>query len=351
MRNLRIGYSPLSSDLNAAGDRRRIVFWAKARGHEIVTDLSSKVDLIVASEKSNFGSPFFEKCKAPILFDLVDAYLSPSGFLPDFARGLAKAVSGEISNGLKPFSSHIADFCKSAGGVVCSSVEQEILIQKYNQNTHVILDSHDEIPFLDAKKVRNPRTDSFGLLWEGQPATVRGVGEINLTLKELALKYSINLNFVTDEEYFLLLGKFLKAKTKDILRKELPDLIEEIELKPWSINNLVRTAIKSDFAIIPINLDVPMQRLKPENRLLIMWRLGLPCLTSASPAYIRTATQAGVDATCKDSKEWLAKLSRLMNDPNFAFTEIEKGQAFVSENHTSSILLSRWDRAVESVLG
>lgn len=57
MRKLKIGYWPLSESLLAAGDRRRLVFWANARGHEIVRDLNQNVDVIVASENSDFNSP------------------------------------------------------------------------------------------------------------------------------------------------------------------------------------------------------------------------------------------------------------------------------------------------------
>ena len=46
MKKLRIGYVPNSKNLDAPGDRRRIVFWAKARGHEIVTNLDDNFDAI-----------------------------------------------------------------------------------------------------------------------------------------------------------------------------------------------------------------------------------------------------------------------------------------------------------------
>ena len=73
VRKLRIGYWPLSQTLLAAGDRRRLISWANARGHEIVQDIHQKVDVIVASENSDFNSRFFTQKSTPIIFDLVDA--------------------------------------------------------------------------------------------------------------------------------------------------------------------------------------------------------------------------------------------------------------------------------------
>ena len=45
MKKLRIGYVPINKALNAPGDRRRIVFWAKERGHEVVTNLEEKSEI------------------------------------------------------------------------------------------------------------------------------------------------------------------------------------------------------------------------------------------------------------------------------------------------------------------
>ena len=69
MRKLKVGYWPLVKTFNSAGDRRRLVFWAQARGHTLVTDLSQKVDVIVASENADFNSPFFLKNRTPVVFD------------------------------------------------------------------------------------------------------------------------------------------------------------------------------------------------------------------------------------------------------------------------------------------
>ena len=59
MRKMKIGYWSLSPTLKSAGDRRRLIFWAKARGHDIVIDRTQKVDVIVASENSDFNSKYF----------------------------------------------------------------------------------------------------------------------------------------------------------------------------------------------------------------------------------------------------------------------------------------------------
>ena len=351
MRKLKIGYWPLSEDLKSAGDRRRVVFWAKARGHEIVTDLRQNVDVIIASEKSDFNSPAFANPKTPIIFDLIDAYLSPLNSYDDLARGIAKRLSGQISGGVKPFSHHVKDFCLSVAAVICSSVEQEKVIRPYNLNTHIILDSHDEIPFIDAKLNKPKSGSEIRILSEGQPATIRGVQEISSTLTQLTRTNSLHFDFVTDESYFEFLDKYIKRRTLTLLKKDLGEIFPRVSITPWTLTNLADTARRSSIAMIPSNLSVPMQLLKPENRLLIMWRLGLPCLTSSSPAYIRVTNQAGVNGACKDPETWQLNFNRLLNDSSFAYNEIVRGQNYLSENHSHRILLEKWDRAIESVMG
>jgi hypothetical protein len=351
VRKLKIGYWPLSPNLKSPGDRRRIIFWANARGHSIVTDLNQSVDVIVASENSDFNSQFLNKRKIPIIFDLVDAYLSPLNAFEDFARGFAKHVSHQISGGIKPFSHHVRDFCHNASAVICSSIEQEAQIKRYNQNTHVILDSHDEIPFVNQTDSKTPITGHHRILWEGQPATIGGIKQVSSSLAEISKTTSLAFDIVTDEKYFQFLNKFLERRTYSLLKKNLGRSVYLAKITPWSAENLARCARASSLAIIPIDLSVPMQRLKPENRLLIMWRLGLPCLTSPSPAYLRVSDEAGVSATCNTPEEWLESSQRIINDPFFAFSHISAGQNYLREKHNRSILLKKWDLAFDSVMG
>lgn len=350
MKKLKIGYAPLSKDLKAAGDRRRLTFWAMSRGHEIITDLDRKVDILFVSEKANFNSSFFAKTNVPIVFDLVDAYLSPSSRTDDLARGIAKRLSCEITGGIKSFSSHIRDFCVSADAVICSSIEQEEVISKLNSRTHVILDSHEEIDFLEISKSNPKRTNENGILWEGQPATIPGIKQLSSALLQYQENNHIKLDFVTDETYFKILGKYFKFHTSSLIQRNLSKDFENFRISPWSVDNLLTAAKNCKLGLIPIDLSIPMQRLKPENRMLIMWRLGLPCLTSPSPAYIRVASKAGVSSICHDSGSWLRKMKNLLENEDFAHEEILKGQNYLRENHSKQILLKKWDNVVESVM-
>lgn len=350
VRKLRIGYQPLSADLSHPGDRRRAVFWAQNRGHEIITDLHQPVDVILLTERANFGLYPKSAHGVPIIFDLVDGYLASESVAHDWLRGFSKVIAGQLTGIPRPFTHFVQDLCRTASAVVCSSPEQRNMILPFSKNVHVILDSHNEMPMLDFKNVYRDTREGSNILWEGMPATLGGVKQFANGLRAGRLKDSLHFTFVTNTKYYRLLGQYLPNDTSALLRRSIGDLYSQSDIVPWSLENVISVASKSSAAVIPIQLSSPLQYMKPENRLLIMWRLGLPCLTSASPAYQRVTTMAGLDTICASEEDWEAKLLQIIENPEFAREIVRRGQEFLQENHTSEILLAKWDRAVESVL-
>ena len=348
MRKLRIGYQPMSADLSQPGDRRRVVFWANHRGHEIVTDLIQTTDVILLSEKADLSALPRKAASTPIIFDLVDAYLAPENGTKDWLRGASKVLTGQISGPPKRFTKFVEELCSRSSAVICSSPEQQETILPFSTNVHVILDSHDELPMVPFNK--NSQRQTQRILWEGMPATIRGVAQIGEAAISIEKQKKIELAFVTDEKYFLLSNRYIQRDTVSLLANILKGASGFSTVIPWSIRNLVEQAMLSDVAVIPIDLSKPIQYLKPENRLLIMWRLGLPCLTSPSPAYLRVAKKAKVDSICDSPTEWKSKIAEILENRDRAEENATLGQAYLREFHNTDLLLERWDRAFESVL-
>lgn len=338
-------------ELRCSWRQAKISFWTKSRGHEITTDLTQKVDVIVASEYADLRSKIFSDTKTPIVFDLIDSYLCAKNPIDDFIRGTLKRLDSQISSGVQYYTNYIKEFCNVSNAVICSSPEQEIMIKEFNTNTHVILDSHKELPFVDIDlRSRTSHDQIKTILWEGQPATIPGISHIGSVLKSVADIYNLEFSFVTDKEYFRVLNKYFRGKTINLIQKVSGLNYDQFSVTKWSPKELILRSEASYLSIIPIDLTVPLIRFKPENRLLIMWRLGLPCLTSASPAYVRVAKKAGVNAICESPSQWGFKMQQLLDDPELAQAEALKGQAYVREHHSDSLLLKKWDEAVESAM-
>ena len=348
MKQLRIGYQSLSPDLSHPGDRRRVVFWAKHRGHKIITDLAEPVDIYLLSEKADFG--LFPKSAngKPIIFDLVDAYLAKERPTKDWFRGASKVITGQLSGAPKPFTKFVQNLCRDSSAVICSSPEQRETILPFSKNVHVILDSHDELPMVQF--AHREISTSPQILWEGLPATIGGLSQMAPLLQHINNMKNLELNCVTNVKYFQLLGRFFERDTASLLKRRLGSAFEYSRILPWNTENLISTAMKSSCAVIPIDLAGPIQNLKPENRLLIMWRLGLPCLTSPSPAYTRTAAAAGTDTICRNPNDWQQKLELILSEPSIAEEIVTKGQNYLKEFHNTDVLLEKWDRVFNSVL-
>ena len=349
MKTLRIGYVPNSKKLDAPGDRRRIVFWAKARGHEIVTNLDDKFDVLVLSERSDLGFFVNRKIKAPIIFDLVDGYLARESLAKDWFRGTSKVVTRQLSGLPRPFTQFVQDMCITASAVICSSPEQSELISKHSKNVHVILDSHDEIPWLEFQGNGDEFKTNRNLLWEGLPVTLGGIKNLSQPLIHENREYGTGIKFVTDQEYYRLLGQYFPASTGKLLSNLLGPMSRDTELISWNVENLVSSAKLSRAAIIPVMLSNKLQYFKPENRLLIMWKLALPTIVSATPAYTRVSNISGSDIVSKDNSEWAEKLT-LLHNQDYAEDLVRRGQDYLKTNHTEEILLLKWDNAFESVL-
>lgn len=350
MKRLRIGYQGCSPDLSHPGDRRRVVFWASSRGHEIVTDLNEKVDVILLSERADFGA-FPKKARGvPIIFDLIDGYLAGGDRTADLFRGISKVLAGQLSGWPQPFTSFVENLCLSSSAVICSSIEQQKTIAPFSKNVHIILDSHQEFPMTHFKGIRGKKVDTKGLIWEGMPATLGGFKDIQPSLLATNLQTRLKINFVTNASYFQVLGKYIPKDTSSLVRKYMGELYNFTHIIPWSVDNLVSTANVSDLAIIPIDLASPLQLLKPENRLLIMWRLGLPCLTSPTPAYVRVADLARSDTICRSKEEWELKLNEILHNADMAESIVKRGQEYIHEFHNSEVILGKWDNAFQSIL-
>ena len=347
MKSLTIGYQPLSVDLSHAGDRRRLAFWAKCRGHRITTDLSEAVDVVVLSERANFHKFPKKAMGVPTVFDLVDGYLSKESIVSDWARGTVKILTGQLGGTPKPFTSFVKNLCEKVDAVVCSSPEQSEMVKLYSKNVHHILDSHSELPLTPFS--HNQFRTQRRVIWEGMAATIAGIRQLDEVLYQIDKKNSLGATFVVNEKYFRLLGKYFSTETLPLLRSNLPKFEGEVRLVDWTPSNLVSHASNCDLALIPTNLDSPIQNLKAENRLLIMWRLGLPCLTSASPAYQRVANISQVDSVCRASNDWLDKITNILSDPLLAEDHVRRGQSYVHEYHNDDLLLAKWDSVFDSV--
>jgi hypothetical protein len=335
MKRLRIGIFPFSQDFGHPADRRRLVSWAKKRNHELCLNKSKGVDLIFISEACDFlkESSFIGP---PKVFDLIDGYLSPQNLVTDLLRGSSKALVGQHKTYPRFYRSILTETCSNVDLVICSSEEQKSTILPFNPRVEVILDNHSEFPFLRFNSEAS--SERFSLFWEGTTHTLRALEKMvnNVHLND------VELNIVTDLKHPLVLGKYFKQD----VAKRLTKSIGNSNFVSWSVENVVRSASRSSLAILPLEQSDNLQLFKPENRLLIMFRLGLPSLTSDIYSYRRVEKAIGSQVVCRNYVDWLTTINSFKENLDLMEYQVSKGQEYLLETHTEEILFEKWDKVI-----
>ena len=274
----------------------------------------------------------------------MDPYLSvprtdPKGLL----RGLAKFVAGQSRRLRLDHWKALEEMCRRADAVICSTEEQRRTVLPFCDNTHIILDIH---AMYGAAKVDYAAGDAFHLVWEGLPHNLVFFREIDDVLRGLASRRRITLHLVTALRYRQYADKYRARRAEDLAR----GLSVPVRLYEWDERTCPPILAAGDLALIPVPLGDPFAAGRPENKLLLLWRMGVPTVVSATPAYSRAMAGAGLSMACRNAEEWREILEKYMEDEEARRDAGCRGRAFVEANHGQERVLAQWDELFRSVL-
>ena len=340
-----IGYLPHSSDLSRPVDRRRFPRYAEMRGlaFDLVSDWGT-YRTVVLSTTADITQWVTAPGDCRVIVDLPDSFLDEGWSPKRAARGLAKWVGGEVGRPILSYRRAMQRMLERADAVVCSTDDQAERITPHNANVHPILDLHGEFECLSPVAHESRRLD---LVWEGLTATLPAVEAILPALRSVARELEVRLHLVTDLESPRYMNKFLLRRTENLVA----DWGIEVELHQWGIKTLTEVSRRCGIAIVPVDLTDPMAVGKPENRMRIFWRLGVPVVASASPANVRAASLAGLDkrTLCSTNSDWENTLKRLHALPEERITVASAGQEVALTAYSEESLACRWDRLFDSL--
>jgi len=340
----RIGYVPYSESFSHPGDCRRFAGYAAFRNFPIeVAHFGEKYDLVVLSERADV-SLWCDYVHGKVVYDFIDSYLAiPHEDIKGCLRGIAKFVSGQHSRLQFNYWETIRNMCRRADAVVCTTEMQRSLILPNCGNAHVVLDMHDSV-VSEIKRDYNVRSP-FKLVWEGLPGNISQLKEIQEVLCYLDDQYRIELHLVTDLVGYRFLGNLWEVSST----KAAQQIFSRVKVHEWNRETCARIIGQCDVAVIPINLLDPLVAGKPENKLLLLWRMGMPVVTSATPAYLSAMRDAGLSLACKDGSEWINVLDKLLLNEDARSIAGIKGREFVNKNHSKDQLVEKWDGVFRSV--
>lgn len=343
----KIGYLGFSNDYSHIGDRRRFAHYAESRGIELQAQISPNLDILVVTplrDLRKIANSVGKRTK--LILDLVDGYLHEKpGIIKDFGRGIIRNSSKEL-RGFSRYSKTLTEFILQADTVVVGTIEQASLVKSINPkaNTPVILDYHQEIPELKSNTMHSKNRDlNKVFFWEGQSSNLKHlIGQID---KVLSGKGAERLIILTNPEFNLLANRFFKVESEEYLYAQIEkDFQEKIQLREWSPKALLASSIEANVSIIPINLKDDFACAKPENKLLIMWRLNLPAFVSPTPAYARVLDELNLSHYLVRG-EW-SRIPALQEIKSMWNQDSRIVKNYLLEYHSPTAISRRWEQAV-----
>lgn len=347
LRDLRIGYGGYSADFRHPGDRRRFCAYAAQRriAYERA-DPARAYDLIVITHNADIPAWTARKRREGerlnFVFELADSYFVQTNPLRRLLKGTARRLLGTDSRLSPDFLKTLIQACEAADAVICSTEEQRETIRRYNPNVHLSFDYFGDD--LGTPKQDYARGERLRLVWEGQAVTLPNLTRLKSPLNDL--RDRIELTVVTDPYWrrWVISGQGTPALEK------LREIECPIIFHPWERGTFSDHIVACDLAVIPIDPADPMARGKPENKLVLLWQLGMPVLTSATPAYDRTMAAAGIDMTCRDLNQWSSRLEAMTRATGEQLRDLgQRGRAFADRAYSMAEFQARFDAVFASL--
>lgn len=344
---VRIGYAGYSADCRHPGDRRRFSAFAEQKGLSYErAETGRDYDLVLATHNGDIPGWTARKRREgerlKFVFELVDSYFVGTGLARRFLKGFGRRALGTDSRLSPDFMKTLIAACEAADAVICSTEEQRETIRRYNSNVFLSFDWFGGD--LGASKDDYSRPDKLRIVWEGQAVTLENLLSLREPLN--ALRDRIELHVVTDPVLLRYFGRFGATDSRSLLK----GIDAPIVFHPWERETFSKLITSCDLAVIPIDTAQAMMRGKPENKLVLLWQLGMPVLTSSTPAYERAMAAAGIDMVCRSPDEWRVQLERMIAATPKELSALgAQGRRHALSAYSTEAFQARFDAVFEAV--
>ena len=337
---LKILYLGNSPDCKLPSDRRRSFGFLKRINikHKLYIEFQKGVnyDILISTigadlNKVLIALPFAKK----FVFDYSDNYLLEKSLFKNYLRLPINSLINKSRFCFKSYQKTVVELLTYADLVIYPSIDYKELLSRYNCKIFRITD------FLETEVPKSiPNITSNSLFWEGLSCNVSTLKDV---CRSFHLIKSPKLNVVTDPYYGPFSGKILKYNTK----KKLHKYYKNIRFYEWSHDNLSNAIKRSSLGIIPLNRSNRFLFTKPENKLVFMWFMGLPAITSDSNSYCMLENKIGFNFTVSDKSDWNESIESFLGITNSK--EISDSiKNFAFNNYSDSIIMQNWIDALES---
>lgn len=344
-----VGCIPNSPDFSHPADRRRYAYYFEKRGiYYEYADFEKSYDAVyisVSADLSKWAS--YKKTKeiqgiaTRVVFDLSDAYLSATP-LSDFLRSLYYYLSGRTSNLSISYRKIILEMMAGSDVVLCGSVEQKKILDTMHHNVVVMRDYFEGEIVFRKNSFQLQKKGQLHLFWEGFSHGNLSCFKLLKNIVNRIHGFEVHLHIVTDPWYCRIGGSYYCKPTIVILKDLFKDTSINLHLYDWCEQTFSAIAASCDFAIIPIPND-PIMQMKPENKLLLLWSIGLPAIVSNTASYNRVMDSIGQNFTADSIDDWVVKINELSSSESIRSSYINSAKLYLVQHCLDSQILNSWD--------
>jgi hypothetical protein len=345
-----VGCLPNSPDYKHAADRRKYLpYLAKRKILYETADFTKSYKAVYVSISADLNKWSEYKAahtihgKSPrVIFDLSDSYMS-AGQIGDRFRGVSHYITGRTSRLCLSYKATLNKMIGSSDVVICGSREQKSNLRQFHENVVVIRDYFSGDIY--SRKISNKlfNEGELHILWEGFSHGNIEIFRMLRTLLEGMEERKIHLHIVTDSIYCRIGAKHLCKPTYSVLAEVFKDSGIIFHLYDWNVTTFSSIAAACDFALIPIP-DDPIMLAKPENKLLLLWSIGLPVITSRTLSYARTMKAIGAEGqACTTPEDWRQAILNLTSSEQWRSEHMKSVNSYLANNCSDEVIFNLWD--------
>ena len=331
-----------NTNIEAVDRRRGFGAISHLEGIEVVGDMS--FDLVFVGAGGDLARALELKRSKPgagLIFDYANHYLEEESRLKAFLRPLLHSAFRGYAAYFRGYKSLILELMSVADQVVCSSRYQQIYLKTLGIEATVITDIFDwefDFPYQIEEK------PAHQFIWEGKAFNLDALLKLEKVVNNFP---DIPLAVLTDKKF----GGYGATQTLGkSVEEELKTRFQNAAYVPWTTSVLMEELARSTLGLLPINVNSSIGKAKPENRLILLWRFGVPALTSPLPSYKELADRTGVDFVCTDEQAWIERIKTFTeaSDQNLAQARFLKDYA--DAHYSVAVILDKW-RCVLAAVG
>lgn len=311
------------------------------------TGIICDVNIISPAADLTFWSRRAEDSNLSVIFDGNDPYLLGGGSIRDKFRGIFKYFTGSHKYLEFNYLESYMRICKSSTVVISGHIKQAELLKTQVSNVHRIPDYGIDGMVKIKSEYKLSSDGRINVFWEGLGSSFKPFKLIEDIFTNIIDKDRYVFHFVTDLIYKAYGDKFGKTYIQYVAMREAPTLYKQFRFYQWSEYMMNTIAVACDFCIIPLPLDNTLNYWKPENKLIHMWRMGIPTIVSPIPSYIDVISKAGQSKSyAANISEWVDILDNVSSDNLVRKQLAESGYEYARVNYSDEAIDNLWRMAL-----